>query len=148
MTIRDKTLSSVIIVTLIVLLGAPVLQASTTTSLSINHHVFTIEVPRTIEEYDRGLMYQRHLDASHGMIFLIEPSQAREAAMWMKNTFIPLDMLFIGPDYRIACVIENTKPLSLKNIKCDKPVMAVIELNAGEAKQFHLTKGATIEKNE
>ena len=64
----------------------------------------------------------------------------------MKNTTIPLDMLFIGPDLRIVGIVEKTKPLSLRPITCPHPTFIVIEFNAGEAKKYHLTPGMKLGK--
>lgn len=61
--------------------------------------------------------------------------------MWMKNTYLPLDMLFIGSDYQIKCILEYTQPLSLTLLSCDEATLAVIELNAGEVNKFKLKKG-------
>ena len=91
-------------------------------------------------------MYRQHLPERTGMIFAVDPSDAHNISMWMKNTFIPLDMLFIDPNYRISCNIRNTKPKSLKDITCPSPTIAVIEINAGEANKYHLAKGMKIEK--
>ena len=116
------------------------LQAMDKISLYINKQEFYLEVPQTIAEYDTGLMHRRTLLANHGMLFLFDPKTNSSPRMWMKNTYIPLDMLFIGPDYKIACIVKNTKPLSLELLACNTPVAAVIELNAGEADKFHLQK--------
>lgn len=122
----------------------PLAQAMEQWTLSINNQPFYLEVPVLVTEYNQGLMYRHHLERRHGMIFVFDVNEKHKPTMWMKNTFIPLDMLFIGPDYRIACILEDTEPLSLTLLSCDRPVMAVIELNAGEANQFHLVNGMEI----
>jgi uncharacterized membrane protein (UPF0127 family) len=130
---------------LLILFISSIAHASEVITIRINHHPFRIEVPHTAKEYDQGLMYRHSMPKSSGMIFLFDKADAQHAVMWMKNTYIPLDMLFIGPDKRIVCIIQHTTPLSLKKIKCKKSVLAVIELNAGEVKQFNLAKGLKIE---
>jgi uncharacterized membrane protein (UPF0127 family) len=76
-------------------------------------------------------MFVTHLPSDEGMMFPEEQPQVM--AMWMKNTLIPLDMLFIDTHGRIVCLLENTKPESLEILSCDKPVKAVLEIGGGEA---------------
>ncbi|RUR07958.1 DUF192 domain-containing protein [Legionella sp. km772] len=120
-------------------------QAMETMTVSINKHPFYLEVPETQSEYNRGLMYRHRLAESGGMIFVFDPKSTSQPTMWMKNTYLPLDMLFIGPDYRIKCILEHTKPLSTVPLSCDNSVLAVIELNAGEVSQFELKTGMEIQ---
>jgi hypothetical protein len=120
-------------------------QAMDKQTLSINKQLFHLEVPETAKEYNHGLMYRHHLPEGYGMLFVFDPKT--EVVMWMKNTYIALDMLFIGADNRIVCIFEHTTPLSLKMLSCDAPVMAVIELNAGDVKKFHLLKGMILKKS-
>ncbi len=110
----------------------------------INHHPFYLEVPKTVKEYDQGLMYRKSLAQNKGMIFVFDPKDKSRPTMWMKNTYIPLDMLFIGSDYRIQCILEQTQPLSLTLLSCNNTVLAVIELNAGDVEKFQLKKGMEI----
>lgn len=110
----------------------------------INDHEFYLEVPETLSEYNEGLMYRKTLEHNRGMIFVYDPKNTNKAAMWMKNTYLSLDMLFIGPDYRIKCILEHTKPLSLERLTCNDSVLAVIELNAGEVDKFQLKKDMKI----
>lgn len=125
----------------------PVTYAMERLTLTLNHHSFDLEVPISMKEYSQGLMYRHHLAERKGMIFLFDGKDASKPTMWMKNTYIPLDMIFIGPDYRIACILEHTKPLTLTLLSCNKPAIAVIELNAGEVRKFHLLKGMEIRGN-
>src|SRR5690606_5282927 len=90
----------------------------------------------------RGLMYVKQLAADAGMLFIYPRSQP--IAMWMKNTYLPLDMLFVDEDGRIARVVENTEPLSLDTIASGGPVRAVIELNAGTAARLKIREGARV----
>lgn len=105
-------------------------------------HPFNVWVADTNERRARGLMFVRHLDADAGMLFIYPASQP--IAMWMKNTFIPLDMLFVAADGRVAKVVERTEPQSLKTIESGQPVRAVIELNAGTARKLHIAAGAQV----
>ncbi len=118
-------------------------NAGSFTSLIINQHRFKVELPTTVKEYYQGLMYRHHLPLGQGMLFFFLKDQENKVVMWMKHTYIPLDMLFIGPDFRIQC-IRHAKPRSLKLIGCDKPTWAVLELNAGEAGEFGLAVGMRI----
>ena len=92
-------------------------------------HVFKVEVADTPEERSIGLMFRRSLDPDRGMLF--DYRDVRPASMWMKNTYLPLDMLFIAADGRVVNIAENTVPGSLDSIASEGPVRAVLELNAG-----------------
>ncbi len=105
-------------------------------------HPFNIWVADTNERRARGLMFVRQLDADAGMLFIYPVTQP--IAMWMKNTFIPLDMLFVAADGRVARVVERTQPQSLETIESGQPVRAVIELNAGTASRLHIGPGAQV----
>ena len=107
--------------------------------------VFMVETARSDEEKRRGLMFRKTLGERNGMIFDMEPS--RKTAMWMKNTFIPLDIIFVGENNRIAGIYENARPHSEKLMISPAPARAVIELNAGTAKKFGISIGNKIEHN-
>ncbi len=100
---------------------------------------FDIEIARTEAERARGLMYRGELAPDAGMLFLFDP--VREANMWMRNTFIALDMLFIAPDGRITGIAANTTPLSDATIASGVPVRAVLELAAGTAARRGIRPG-------
>jgi uncharacterized membrane protein (UPF0127 family) len=102
-------------------------------------HNFNIEVATTNEERALGLMFRRSLPENSGMLFLYDPPQP--AAMWMKNTLIPLDMVFISADGTVHRVEANTEPLSTALIPSEGPVVGVLELNAGEADKIGLKRG-------
>ncbi len=101
-------------------------------------HEFTIWVADTPAREEQGLMFVRELAADRGMVFF--DSQPRPWSMWMKNTFIPLDMLFIGADGRIAS-IAHALPHDETIIRSGGPVKAVIELQAGVSEKLHLKVG-------
>ncbi|MBE6452638.1 MAG: hypothetical protein E7012_04035 [Alphaproteobacteria bacterium] len=100
---------------------------------------FMVEVATTPEDLKTGLMYRTNLGFNSGMIFNIYP--VRPMSMWMKNTKIPLDMLFIGPDTSIIMIKENAEPMSEAHIECKEPVRAVIEINAGQVKRHGIKIG-------
>ena len=106
------------------------------------HNWLNIYLAITDEQQERGLMFVRDLPADEGMLFPL--SEPRRMAMWMKNTYIPLDMLFIDSAGRVVCLRERTKPLSEDLISCDKPVKAVLEIAAGQAEKRGISVGATV----
>ena len=105
-------------------------------------HRFRVEVAASDEEQERGLMFRTEMGADEGMIFPKEPAQQR--SFWMRNTVIPLDMLFIGPDRKVVNVIANAEPYSLDSRPSVAPVIAVLELNGGRAAQLGIEAGATV----
>jgi uncharacterized protein len=100
---------------------------------------FNIRIADTEPHRELGLMFVTHLPSDEGMLFPEEQPQVM--AMWMKNTLIPLDMLFIDAHGRIVCLLENTKPESLDILTCDKPVKAVLEIGGGEAQRRGIHNG-------
>lgn len=92
-------------------------------------YFFNIYVASTREQQMRGLMHVRDLPEFAGMIFIYR--QAGIRSMWMRNTYLPLDMLFIRGDGAISSVAANTVPLSLESVASIEPVNFVLELNAG-----------------
>ena len=103
---------------------------------------FEIEIARTEAQRARGLMYRGELAPDAGMLILFDP--VRQANMWMRDTFIALDMLFIAPDGRIASITANTTPLSDAVIWSAVPVRAVLELPAGTAARRGIMPGDTV----
>jgi uncharacterized membrane protein (UPF0127 family) len=102
-------------------------------------HAFQVEMAITPEEKERGLMFRRELPEGQGMLFDFQFDQP--VAFWMKNTYIPLDMLFIRADGRILRIAENTEPLSERNIPSGGPVRAVLEVIGGTAKKLGIAPG-------
>ena len=88
-------------------------------------------------------MFRRSLAADRGMLF--DFAQVEPVSMWMKNTYLPLDMLFIRSDGTISHIAENTEPLSTRVIPSGGPVLAVLELNAGSAKRLGIKPGDRVE---
>ncbi|MCB1378426.1 MAG: DUF192 domain-containing protein [Alphaproteobacteria bacterium] len=104
--------------------------------------MFTVEIADTDALRARGLMFRQRLPEDRGMLFDFE--SPRPAAMWMKNTYIPLDMLFIRGDGSIAYIAENTVPQSLDVISLTEPVRAVLELAGGTSRRFGIRAGDVV----
>jgi uncharacterized membrane protein (UPF0127 family) len=102
------------------------------------NHRFTVEVARTAEQQSRGMMYRRSVAKDRGMIFPFDPPQ--NAAFWMENTWIPLDMVFIRADGRIAR-IATAKALDLTPVPAGEPVAAVLEIRGGRSAQLGIRPG-------
>lgn len=102
-------------------------------------HVFAVELARTDEERSRGLMFRKELPEGRGMLFDFSPEQ--EVSMWMKNTYVSLDMIFIRADGRILRIAENTEPLSERTISSGGRVRAVLEVVAGTARKLGIAPG-------
>lgn len=102
-------------------------------------HNYDIEVATTDQDRAIGLMYRRSLPENSGMLFLYDRPQP--AAMWMKNTFIPLDMIFIAPDGTVQRIETYTEPFSTRSIESGGHVVGVLELNAGQADKIGLKRG-------
>jgi uncharacterized membrane protein (UPF0127 family) len=100
---------------------------------------FSVHLALQNAQQRRGLMHVRHLDEFAGMLFVYE--EAGIHSMWMKNTFIPLDMLFIRGNGVIASVIANTEPQSLQPQSSGEAVNYVLELNAGTAERLRIQSG-------
>ena len=101
--------------------------------------VFSVEMATTEEEKQTGLMYRKELADGKGMLFDFNPEQ--EVSMWMKNTYVSLDMIFIRADGRILRIAENTEPLSMKIISSRGPARAVLEVVAGTAQKYGIRPG-------
>jgi uncharacterized membrane protein (UPF0127 family) len=102
-------------------------------------HRFTVEVASTVEQQSMGLMYRNKLAPDRGMIFPFDPP--RDASFWMRNTLIPLDMIFIRADGSIANIAENTVPYSEEPVLSAGPVAAVLEIAGGRAAELGLKPG-------
>lgn len=104
---------------------------------------YKVEEARTVPELEKGLMFREKLDADSGMIF--DLSKVEHTAMWMKNTKIPLDMIFIEPDGNIFWIYENAQPESLTLIIPPFPAAAVLEVNAGDVQKHNIKPGDKVE---
>jgi len=102
---------------------------------------FTIEVADTDQERSAGLMFRRNMADDHGMLFVFE--QTRRVAFWMKNTPMPLDLVFIGDNGRVEAILPG-EPFSTAPIAPDAPVRFVLELRAGTAQKAGMSNGDTV----
>ena len=102
-------------------------------------HSYSVEVATTDGERARGLMFRRTLPEASGMLFLYDEPQ--NVGMWMRNTYLPLDMVFISADGRVHRVETNTEPFSTDIITSGGDVVGVLELNAGQAEKIGLKPG-------
>lgn len=105
-------------------------------------HTLNIWVADTDAHRQQGLMMVQHLPDHSGMLFVFDRPQRIQ--MWMKNTLIPLDMLFIDANGRIDSIAANTTPMSLKIIASDTPVLGVLEVAGGTANQLGIRPGSLI----
>ena len=102
----------------------------------------TVEVARTARQIQRGLMYREYMPPDRGMLFLMR--EERIHSFWMRNTLIPLDMIFIGKDMTVAGVVANTEPLTDTSRRLDRPSTYVLEVNAGWAAAHRVTAGTRV----
>jgi len=114
-------------------------QVPLTVSSGTRTHRFIAEVARTPEEQATGLMNRSNLAPDRGMIFPFDTP--REASFWMKNTLIPLDIIFVRTDGRIANIEANTVPLSLDPVLSAGPVGAVLEIAGGRSAELGIKPG-------
>ena len=138
----------VVIVSLFLMYNLCEVSASVKSELSIitsngSKHNFLVEVAKTEEEKKIGLMFRKTLAKNAGMLFLYKREALR--LMWMKNTFIPLDILFIDKKGVIKRVVKRTTPHSLATISSRKSVLAVLELRGGITSSLEIKKGDRIE---
>lgn len=104
-----------------------------------SRHAFAVEVATTYEQLAQGLMYRRALAADAGMLF--DFGQTKPVSMWMKNTLIPLDMVFLAADGTVTGVAERAVPGSLETISSPGAVRGVLELNGGTAARLGIKPG-------
>jgi uncharacterized membrane protein (UPF0127 family) len=100
---------------------------------------FSVELAKTDQERMTGLMYRKSLPEGYGMLFDFSPEQ--DVSMWMKNTYIPLDMIFIRSDGRISRIAENTTPMSEAIISSGGPAKGVLEVPGGTARKLGIAPG-------
>ncbi len=105
-------------------------------------HELDIYLATKFEQQRRGLMFVRKMAENTGMLFVYEKSALH--SMWMKNTYIPLDMIFARADGTVSSVIHDTQPLSLTSQGSVEPVIYVLELNAGTARRLNIGRKSRI----
>jgi uncharacterized membrane protein (UPF0127 family) len=102
-------------------------------------HPFNVEVAATPVQQETGLMFRKNVPPDGGMLF--DWGTPRQSEMWMKNTLVPLDMVFINADGTIDSIAENTVPRSLRVIASRGPVLATVELAGGTTARLGITVG-------
>ena len=121
--------------------GLPVAPLTVTSAGKV--HRFRVELARTGAEQSRGLMFRTAMGADEGMIFPMDPP--RDASFWMRNTVIPLDIIFIGPDRRVLNIAANAVPYDESPLASLGPVSAVLELNGGRAAGLGIGPGDKVD---
>ena len=125
--------------------AAPMLAAEFTPLTVVTakgEHVFQVEVAATNEERAKGLMFRTDMDKDAGMLFDFKSEQP--VYFWMKNTYLPLDMIFIRANGTVARIEANTVPLSERTVPSGSPVRYVLEINAGRAAEIGLKPGDVV----
>ncbi|HXP32171.1 MAG TPA: DUF192 domain-containing protein [Stellaceae bacterium] len=117
-------------------------KSSITLDTAAGPQRFSVELALTPQQQEQGLMYRRALPADGGMLFVFPADQT--ATFWMRNTLIPLDMLFIAADGRIADIHERAVPLSEATISSKVPVRAVLEVNGGTVRRLAIKRGDVV----
>ena len=107
-------------------------------------HVIRAEIAATPEQQSRGLMFRTEMGADEGMLFPRE-DEPRMASFWMRNTVLPLDIIFIGPDRKILNIAADTVPYSEQSVLSDGIAGAVLELNAGRAAELGIAAGDLVD---
>jgi hypothetical protein len=110
--------------------------------LRIDGTPYSVELATTPAQLAHGLMFRKHLASDHGMLFVFDTPQI--LTMWMKNTLIPLDMLFIDAEGTVIFIAENTTPHSEALISSPIPAKAVLELAGGNSKKNHIHIGSKV----
>ncbi|MFL5191580.1 MAG: DUF192 domain-containing protein [Microvirga sp.] len=131
---------------LVLIAGAVYAQAFETLSITTQagqRQAFRVEVARNDADRAQGLMFRRSMPADQGMLF--DFGRVEPVSMWMQNTYLPLDMLFIRADGTVARIAPNTEPLSTRTIPSGEPVLSVLELNAGTAARLGIKPGDRVE---
>jgi len=102
-----------------------------------------VEIADSEEERARGLMFRNSLAEDAGMLF-VYPQEGRRT-FWMKNTYLPLDLIFIGSNRRIVGIIENARPLSEERLSINQPAQYVLEVNGGFVRRHNIHIGSSVE---
>jgi uncharacterized protein len=102
----------------------------------------TVEIARTPAAIQRGLMYREHLPLDHGMLFIFPDEEIR--TFWMKNTLIPLDMIFVSADRTVVGIVERAEPRTTTGRRVDAPSQYVVEVNGGWASAHGVEAGTPV----
>jgi uncharacterized membrane protein (UPF0127 family) len=112
------------------------------TSASGEEIAVSVEVVKTQRARSRGLMYRQHLPPEDGMLFIFDKTEVQ--GFWMKNTLIPLDMLFIDEAMNVVGIVENAEPMTTTRRAVDKPSIYVLEVNGGWTRARGVSAGAKV----
>jgi len=104
--------------------------------------VYEVEVAKNNKERTIGLMYRKHLDENKGMFFIFQ--HLRIHSMWMKNTHIPLDIIFIDKKLKIVGIVKNTVPFDESTIAVKAESLYALEINAGQVDKYNITVGSLV----
>ncbi len=115
------------------------LREPLTIHTSRGEYHFKVEVVKEPEEMRKGLMFREEVPENTGMLF--EFAATRRISMWMKNTLVPLDMIFIDASGTVVDIAENTEPFSMEIITAKHPAMAVLEVAAGTSNHYGIRPG-------
>lgn len=121
--------------------GLPVVPLKVTSGSKV--HQFRVELARTPQEQAKGLMFRTEMGVDEGMIFPFDPP--RGASFWMRNTVIPLDLIFVAPDGRISNIAANAIPYDETPLTSNGEARAVLELNGGRAAELEIKPGDRVE---
>lgn len=126
--------------------GAPVVEEGPLSPLTIETatgvYPYRVEVADTEAARELGLMFRSSMAGDHGMLF--DMGRSRETTFWMRNTLIPLDIIFIGANGRVVSIAANARPMSDRLIASGPPARFVLELNARQARHIGLKVGDRI----
>ena len=122
------------------------LNAQETTNIIINNDIkdlyFNVEIARKKIDRDKGLMFRKNLSLGKGMLFIF-PSESK-VSMWMKNTLISLDIIFVSKNYKIVDIINNAKAMSKEILTSKVKAKYALEINAGLVKKLNIKIGNNI----
>ncbi len=124
--------------------GAMESSTGTLGTIVVGPATYSVEIAQTDSEKATGLMGRESLPEGNGMWFVFDAPQVMQ--FWMKNTAIPLDIIFVGQDMKVVSVFENAVPFKDDKIVPDAPAQYVLEVNAGQVAKHGIKKGDTVEK--
>ena len=138
-----KALHGALLVLLLLPLAACADESRLVIKSTNGDHAFTVEVVDTPEARSKGLMFREKLAPDAGMLF--DFKESREVSFWMRNTFIPLDMLFITREGLVANIHINARPQDPTSIPSDGPVQFVLEIPGGRSVELGIAAGDSVE---
>jgi uncharacterized membrane protein (UPF0127 family) len=131
--------TALILVVAIALPASALERATVEIEAGGGRHLFLVELALTDAERERGLMERETLPLNTGMLFVFDREEP--VNMWMKNTFVPLDMIFADADGRVVSIAPRTKPMSLRIISSGQPAKMVLEIRAGTSERLGIRVG-------